>query len=522
MSNDVVKFGSAAMAGGQSSGNSGVFGMGESTIIARVEFVLLDDADSVKFQKYNRWKGIGTIECIPYINGADQAAIIVAKPIDNHFTKFPVKNELVLLKRAVSFKSQGGIDNYSPEWYYTEILSTWNAVEHNATPNSLLLKNKTTQTPYSETTIGLTSKDVTEQQLDITGDFKETGDVKKLIKAPGDLTIEGRSGNTIRLGSYIASFNNPIMGEDRSPLIMIVNSQRDTNSKDPIFEDVNKDGSSFYLLEGQNVNFLPSSLNFDSFKMKIDTVIKSNYVESNVPVEVPVSQSAAAFDNKEINKDKKDTVIATAPVITPTETKKSTDVEDDETELPSKESDTQFAQETEDTIDLEESDNDDKTYKPEPKDILLNSSFSSLYFSTPFEVQVNRIYCFIASATMLLRYLGVNTSQNEIGAKYVDSNKNLNFQKVANDKNKKLTRLNIPGGKSGYDYIISKIKSLNKPFILQRKGISSPSKSHFVVVIGISSDGKIVVHDPRSTGGRNNILKVSDLKDVGGTLRILN
>jgi predicted double-glycine peptidase len=123
---------------------------------------------------------------------------------------------------------------------------------------------------------------------------------------------------------------------------------------------------------------------------------------------------------------------------------------------------------------------------------------------------------------MLLRYLNVNTSQTAIGNRYVDANKNLNFQKVANDANKKLTRLNIPGGQPGYQYIINKIKSLNKPFILQRKGITNPQKSHFVVVIGISSKGQVIVNDPRSTGGRNNILKASDLKDVGGSLRILN
>lgn len=518
MSDGSLKFGSAAMVGAQL---SGLFGMGESTIIARVIFILLDDSEPDKFKKYNGWKGIGTIECVPYINGADESAVITAVPIDNQITRYPVKNELVFLKRGVSFKSQGGINNYSPEWYYTETLSTWNAVEHNATPNSLVLKNNASQTPYSEASIGLINKDTTEKELDITGKFKEKGTVKKLIKAPGDITIEGRSGSTVRFGSYIESFNSPIKGKDRSPLIMIVNSQRDTNNKNPIFEDVNKDGTSLYMLEGQTVNFLASSLNFDSFNVKIDTDIKSNYVEANVAVEVPVNQPAAVVDKKEI--DKKEKIAPPVPVSNVTETKKTSDVQDDEIDLiPDKESDVMFVQEVEDVIDLDDSDNDDKEYKPDPKDIITNISSSSLYFNTNFEVQNNRIYCFIASATMLLRYLGSNVSQNQIGSRYVDSNKNLNFQKVANDYNKRLSRLNIPGGRAGYDFIINTIKSLNKPFILQRKGISSPSKSHFVLVVGLSSDGKIIVNDPRSSAGRNNILKISELKDSGGTLRILN
>ena len=517
---DVLKFGSAAMLGGQNIGQSGIFGMGETTIIARVVFILLDDSDKEKFDKYGGWKGIGTIECVPYINGADQSAIIPAKPIDSHFTKWPVINELVSLKRGVSFKSQGGINNYSPEWYYSEIISTWNATEHNATPDTLFLKTRANKTPYSETTTGLTSIDNTNQNLDITGDFKDTGKVRKIIKAPGDMTIEGRSGNTIRIGSYIENFISPISGADRSPLIMIVNGQRETTSKVPIFEDVNKDGSSFYLLQGQAVNFIASSVNFDSFNMTIDTTVKSNYVEPVITTNVPVSQSANNFDDKLITAKGTDKAPETLPVSNMNKPKETTNIEDDEVELPTKESNTQYAQETEDIINLDESSNDDKTYKPDDKDVVMNISSASLLFNVPFEVQQNRIYCFVAAATMLLRYLGVNTSQNGIGSKYVDSSNNLDFQKVANDAKKKLTRIAIPGGQSGYDYIINKIKSLNKPFILQRKGISAAN--HFVVVIGLSSDGKIIVNDPRSTGGRNNILKVSDLKDSGGSLRILN
>ncbi len=523
MSNGSLKFGSAAMVGAQISANPGMFGMGESTIIARVTFVLLDDSDTEKFKKYNGWKGIGTIECVSYINGADDSAIMTAIPISNQISRYPVKNELVLLTRAVSFKSQGGINNYSPEFYYTDTISTWNAVEHNATPNSLIEKNKAGQTPYSETTRGLSNKEVTEHKLDVTGDFKEKGTVRKLIKAPGDMTIEGRSGNTVRFGSYIQSFNSPITGKDRSPLIMIVNGQRDTNSKNPIFEDVNKDGSSLYLLEGQTVNFLASSLNFDSFNMKIDTNVKSNYVESNVVVEVPVSQPAATVDKKEI--DKKDKIEPVVPVTTATEAKKTSDVEDDEIDLiPDKESDLPFVDETGDVdiIELEESINEAVNFVPEPSEVVLNIPSSNIYFPVPFEVQIGREYCFIASASMLLRHFNKNTSQTFIDSKYTDSKKNLNFYKVANDYGKKLTRISIPGGEAGYKIIIDKIKSLKVPFILQRNPVTSRSKNHFVVVIGISSSGKIIVNDPRSKNSANIILKPSELKTSGGTLRILS
>ena len=48
---DVVKFGSAAMLGGQETGQPGLFGMGENSVIARVTFILLDDSNKEKFDK---------------------------------------------------------------------------------------------------------------------------------------------------------------------------------------------------------------------------------------------------------------------------------------------------------------------------------------------------------------------------------------------------------------------------------------------------------------------------------------
>jgi predicted RNA-binding protein with RPS1 domain len=179
---------------------------GMSYFVARVTYILLDDTDKQRFEKYGGWKGIGTIECKTFINNEFNEDIINAAPVNPNTTLFPLVNEIVLVFRSITYKAQKDEDNFESQYYYSNIIPVWNSPEHNAAPN------KKTQ-----------SSD--------TGIFKATGKVKRIIKSPGDMSIEGRSGNIIRLGSYINGFNSPFKGDDRSPLLTIVNGIRDT--KDP-------------------------------------------------------------------------------------------------------------------------------------------------------------------------------------------------------------------------------------------------------------------------------------------------
>lgn len=516
MSETSVKFGSAAILSGHRSNQFGSSGNGETHIIARVTFVLYDDSNIEKFNKYNGWKGLGTIECIPYVNGADPSAYIVAKPIDSHFTKWPLINELVSIKRGVGSKSQGGLSNYQPEYYYTDIIPTWNATEHNATPDSNLLSNtKQNTSPYTDTSIGLPANNNNKNQISITGNFTDTGKVKKLIKAPGDLTFEGRSGHSIRFGSSIEGFNSPVVGPNRNPLIMMTNGQKETSTNAiPVFEDVNNDGSSFYMLHGHDVAFNPASFNFDSFYTKVNTAVKSNYVEPLPSPNTPVSQSATFKDKSTVATDSTPTKLSISNATKPKDTTK---VEDDLQELPDRESNTTYAQETEDIIDLELSNNPVITNDESP-------TISVSDIGVPFEVQINNYYCFVASTSMVLRGLGVSTSQNDL-SRFVDTSHKLNLYKVANSFNKKLQVVTLSGKDGGYDTVINKFKSTNKPFILEKRSLSTPddlSRSHFVVVTGISSDGKIVANDPGKTNGRNKLIERKDFKPTGGTLRIFN
>ena len=513
MSETSVKFGLASI-GEQLKGLSGGFIPVDSGTTARVTFVLYDDSDLVRFNKYGGWKGLGTIECVPYMYGASTTSVLVAKPDSAHHSKWPVINELVHVKQSVGSKSQGGITNYSPEWYYTNVINTWNAVEHNATPDSnLLAGNKQNISTYSDTTGGNVHKNIA-SDTSITGIFKESGNVTNLRKGPGDIAHEGRSGHSLKFGSTVDGFNQNIKGPDRSPFLILSNG-RTGDSKTPSFEDINKDGSSVYFLNGHDANFQASSLNFASFHMKPSDTIRSNYIDNVQAPSVPVSASAAVTDKAVVTVDTPPVVLPLATSPTPANATIAAD--EDLQELPDREGPIVYAKETQDfTEDLK------KSYNV----LIKNDNAVLVYVPTTltFEKQETNWYCFVACTSMLLRSLGVPTNQKEL-SKFEENNHKFNSINAVKSYNKSIDRISIAGGTKGYQQIIDKFKLLNKSFILERKP-TDPNKdpiqhSHFVVIAGISTNGRIITYNPGYSRGAGLELQESELKTTGGTLRII-
>jgi len=520
MSQPDIKVGSAAMTDGQGYSSPVGMGLGESKGIARVTFVLYDDSDLAKFNEMGGWKALGSIKCISYINNSNSTSEIIARPIDSHYTKWPLVNELVHIQRGVSYKSQGGASNYDSEWYYTDIIPTWNATEHNATPDSnALLKNSLHKSTYQEASNGLASNSNTKSDVSITGVFNQTGKVNKLIKLPGDHSIEGRSGNTIRFGSSIDGFNSPFTGPDRNPLIMMTNGQRDTGNKLPMFEDVNKDGSSFYMLHSHNVRFDATSHNFDSFYTKVKTAVKSNYVETLPATNTPVSQSASSVDN--LIKPE-DIIPENNPVANATQTDTTVKKEDDLATLPLKESDLPFAQETQDIVKKSECQSSTEAIEPN-RPASINPLGFSKYYNVVFSPQpAGKPWCYIACLSMLFDYLGVTKdhSQDTIDKTCTDQSGDIISQLAASNYGLSYLYKSIDNI-TGYSDIINYFNQYG-PIIVERKPYSANYKKHFVVVTGIDSTGKLRVNDPARKDpntNQNKTLLPEDLK-TDGSVRI--
>ena len=91
-----------------------------------------------------------------------------------------------------------------------------------------------------------------------------------LFRSEGDNILEGRLGNSIRLGSTSKPLNPWSQnGENSDPIIIIRNGQYNNINDEtfnPNIEDINNDDSSIYLTSNQNINgFKVASKNMQSY-----------------------------------------------------------------------------------------------------------------------------------------------------------------------------------------------------------------------------------------------------------------
>jgi hypothetical protein len=285
-------------------------------VMARVSYVLLDDSNKEKFTNLGGWKAIGTIECRPFINfNNPESDPVIARPISSNITRYPLVNEIVVLKVFVSKQAQNSFDNYKPEVYYTDIVSLFNAPEENAAPDESYLK-------------------LNPNEKYVTGKYNPSGEIKRLIKAPGDITIEGRRGNSIRFGSNMEGFRTPWVAKKNNPIFVISNNQAKTADASARFESINDDGSTLMMMSGHNVSFQPASANFDSYNTTVTIPDKNNMVVTDQQPKAQPQESLKQEDQKPIEKD---TPVEQKVVSTPVSASMQSIVETDEEQLPERE-----------------------------------------------------------------------------------------------------------------------------------------------------------------------------------------
>ena len=64
----------------------------------------------------------------------------------------------------------------------------------------------------------------------------------------------------------------------------------------------------------------------------------------------------------------------------------------------------------------------------------------------------------------------------------------------------------------------SKLRSLKQPIVIRMQGCSNPSRGHYVVVIGITKDGNLIIHNParRIIAFQDNVIGSDVLLGIGG------
>lgn len=239
--------------------------------VAVVEDVVLDDT-SKYFVNTGEWNGIGTV-AFKKVKGGSYGSRGFAKPYFSNFINYPLRNELVYIFKLPSPDIQ--TNNLKQVYYYITPLNIWNSNHHNGIPN--IFENKdipeSQQRDYIQTELGAVRR-VTDNTSDIELGltFQEKSNIKPLKKFEGDVILEGRLGNSIRLGSTVQRNGTPLNNWSSTnlngdPIILIRNGQGDRGSVGylPTEESINLDLSSIYLTSTQKIPLTAASTNYFSY-----------------------------------------------------------------------------------------------------------------------------------------------------------------------------------------------------------------------------------------------------------------
>jgi len=219
-------------------------------VLGRVYDIVLDE----NHPDFKLTKTIGTIRYNIFDDdnfSEEPENLYIAFPLDSTSRTYPLKNEIVLLTPGP--RESADRDDSELKVYYSSVISIWNAANHNAAP-----ANDNTLT-------------------DIGNNAKELDSVNTLYPNHGDHIIDGRFGNSIRLGGYKGNKN--IYTDDTnegSPYTIISNGRPYTGDiLLPTVEDINKDDSSIYVTSNHLIPLSQARVKLESNVEK--TIIADKY-----------------------------------------------------------------------------------------------------------------------------------------------------------------------------------------------------------------------------------------------------
>jgi len=235
-----------------------------TVLVGRVTDVCLNTNSAL----YKGWASIGTISFqeiqkqTPSQLG-NKKVPNSAVPLFANNKMYPLVDEFVLLFRGAS--SNNPQTSNVKQFYYIP-LNIWNTQHYNGYPAPLSTDPEEQNTTYDDIQIGNPQVNSnSEQRLPVNGNsggnFIEKGDVHPVLPFAGDIIVEGRNGNNIRLGSTATTKgdikNNWSEGsEEGDPIMILRNGQPVSSSSEgflPITENINEDPSSIYLTSKQKI-----------------------------------------------------------------------------------------------------------------------------------------------------------------------------------------------------------------------------------------------------------------------------
>jgi len=197
-------------------------------IPARVVDVILDDSHP-EFEDLGKWDSIGVVKYKLLGKSKSEEnskSLPYAYPLRSHLKYIPLKNEIVLLVAGPSQQIDKSVK--SATTYYVDVVSIWNHPHYNPFPEDTSAEPQPGE------------------------DFVSKSDINPMQPFAGDVILEGRQGQSLRLSSTVTGKTPWTGGKDSDPIIAISNGQIQTdNGYQFIKEDINKDTASIYLTSTQ-------------------------------------------------------------------------------------------------------------------------------------------------------------------------------------------------------------------------------------------------------------------------------
>ena len=208
----------------------------QKTIINGLEYELVPaEVIDVDFSGKNKEK-LYTIVCKLIGAYGSQAAsnLVQARSIDANIKNIPIAGEVVMLMKApTAYNSYLGT---SQEFYYTNPISIQSSIHHNGLPGATETRRESSTKDSqkrngSQDGVTTSTKKRLEVQTKIDPAFPERLDVYPIQPYSGDIILEGRWGQSIRLGSTVDERreypNKPLwqkgLGVTGNPILIISN-----------------------------------------------------------------------------------------------------------------------------------------------------------------------------------------------------------------------------------------------------------------------------------------------------------
>lgn len=209
---------------------------GQNIVFARVVDIILDSSHD-KYQELGATLSLNGVFFRPLGSPVKEEEDLVyfAYASSKDVAKVPLIGEIVEIFRGPSEEIDGDKVT-SIKTYYRGIVDIWNNPHQSAFPDT-----------YEDSSQA--------DNVELGYGFEERPDIRPLQAYPGDVIFQGRLGQTIRFSGtehpeniYTDSQNNGL------PFTIIRNGQREIGEGDaPIVEDINRDGTSIYLMSDHSV-----------------------------------------------------------------------------------------------------------------------------------------------------------------------------------------------------------------------------------------------------------------------------